>query len=101
MMDFILRVVAGTLWCGSQVLVQGTGRVMGSKDSCGTFRDSQVATLDMKERDIRRKAVPRLHGGEEGADRVSGQGLCPREAVDRNWVSRPACGHPPGTLWKL
>lgn len=62
---------------GGTGVVQGTGGVMGSKDSCGTFRDSQVSTLDMKERDIRRKTVPRLHGSEKGTDRVSGQGLCP------------------------
>lgn len=44
----------------------------------------------MKEGDIRRKAVPHLHGDKRGTDRVPGQGLCPREAVDRNW-GEPTC----------
>ena len=69
-MDFLSRVAVGTLQWGAQLLVQGTGGVMGSKDSCGTFHDSLVATLDVKEGDIRRKAVPHLHGGERGTDSV-------------------------------
>lgn len=52
----------GSLQQWAQPLVEGTGRVTGTENSCSTFHNYLLATwaelgLDMKEGDIRRKDV--------------------------------------------